>query len=267
MNSISHNGETYVKAGDLARELGYTSDYVGQLCRAEKIDCQLVGRSWYVVADSLRNYKTSQHRRSTKASSVALRQSMLQTNASNSRAAQGSGMRKIAVSYETDEADLIPTVADRGTVHLMAEPAQSSVAEQVPVKTVEKHYHIETEPSAPIRFKGTIAVSEPEELEQEDTPSPRPRATTEPTARPKAKPLPRRSKATTVPVSIAVAHHAPSRTLWVWLQFSLTIALALVISGSLLALETEMTSSYGEVTHRYNYNLSSVQEYLEYPFK
>lgn len=69
MNSISINEEKYVKASDIARELGYTADYVGQLCRAKKVDAQLVGRSWYVSKESITSHKTSRYRSTKKASS------------------------------------------------------------------------------------------------------------------------------------------------------------------------------------------------------
>ena len=52
MDVITHNGVSYKKATAVAKEFGYTTDYIGQLCRAKKIDARLVGRAWYVnVAD------------------------------------------------------------------------------------------------------------------------------------------------------------------------------------------------------------------------
>ncbi len=68
MNSISINNENYVKATDIARELGYTADYVGQLCRAGKVQAELVGRSWYVSEESIRAHKKNRYR-STKTAS------------------------------------------------------------------------------------------------------------------------------------------------------------------------------------------------------
>jgi len=76
MKSISIDSEKYVKATDIARELGYTADYVGQLCRARKVDSQLVGRSWYVSEDSIRSYKKTRYRSTKKASTEAVAQSL-----------------------------------------------------------------------------------------------------------------------------------------------------------------------------------------------
>ena len=63
MQTISIGGRTYTKATDIARELGYTADYVGQLCRAGKVDAELVGRSWYVNETSLKNHKKTRYKK------------------------------------------------------------------------------------------------------------------------------------------------------------------------------------------------------------
>ncbi len=56
MNTVVIDGVTYTKAGTLAKQFRYTTDYIGQLCRAGKVDAQLVGRSWYVSEDSLMDH-------------------------------------------------------------------------------------------------------------------------------------------------------------------------------------------------------------------
>jgi hypothetical protein len=61
MKTVTVDGTIYTKAKDVADTFGYTSDYLGQLCRANKIDCQLVGRSWYVSIDSVEVHKQSKH--------------------------------------------------------------------------------------------------------------------------------------------------------------------------------------------------------------
>lgn len=66
MNTISIGGKKYVKATDIARELGYTRDYVGQLCRGKKVDSHLVGRSWYVSENSIREYRQTRYKTNTK---------------------------------------------------------------------------------------------------------------------------------------------------------------------------------------------------------
>ncbi len=62
MNTIVVEGNTYTKATALAKQFRYTTDYIGQLCRAGKVECQLVGRSWYVTERSLLAHKDSRYK-------------------------------------------------------------------------------------------------------------------------------------------------------------------------------------------------------------
>lgn len=61
MDTVTHNGVEYVKAGVAAKRFKYTKDYIGQLCRAEKIDARMIGRSWYVNIDSLEQHKSTRY--------------------------------------------------------------------------------------------------------------------------------------------------------------------------------------------------------------
>ncbi len=51
------NGKRYVTTREAAKTAGYAPDYVGQLCRAGKLDCTTVGRSWFVAQESLLAHK------------------------------------------------------------------------------------------------------------------------------------------------------------------------------------------------------------------
>ncbi|MBU6390407.1 hypothetical protein KGQ31_02570, partial [Patescibacteria group bacterium] len=51
------NGKKFISARQAARLTGYASDYVGQLCRAGKVDSKMVGRSWYVSEESILLYQ------------------------------------------------------------------------------------------------------------------------------------------------------------------------------------------------------------------
>ena len=53
-NVLIINGKEYIQSNHLAREFGYTSDYIGRLAREEKILATLVGRQWFVEPESLR---------------------------------------------------------------------------------------------------------------------------------------------------------------------------------------------------------------------
>ncbi len=59
MRTVSVDGVVYTKAKEVADDFGYTADYLGQLCRAGKIECQLVGRAWYVSVDSVDTHRSN----------------------------------------------------------------------------------------------------------------------------------------------------------------------------------------------------------------
>jgi hypothetical protein len=62
METLEHNGAIFTKATVLAKRLGYTTDYIGQLCRAGKVEAKLVGRAWFVREDTLLNHKADRYK-------------------------------------------------------------------------------------------------------------------------------------------------------------------------------------------------------------
>ena len=63
---LKFDGKKYISAKLAAEITGYTSDYVGQLCRGKKINSRLVGRSWYVLEKDLLDHKSSHHAENSK---------------------------------------------------------------------------------------------------------------------------------------------------------------------------------------------------------
>ena len=58
MNSdLYFDGKRYISSCRAAKISGYVNDYIGQLCRDDKLECRMVGRSWYVALDSLVQHK------------------------------------------------------------------------------------------------------------------------------------------------------------------------------------------------------------------
>ena len=56
-DSFISQGKKYISAKRASEISDYSSDYIGQLCRAQKLDCQVVGRVWFVVEESLLTHK------------------------------------------------------------------------------------------------------------------------------------------------------------------------------------------------------------------
>lgn len=107
MDTISVKGETYIKGSKIAKELGYTADYVGQLCRNGQIEGTLVGRSWYVSEKSIRAHKKNRYRSNITKASNSVRQ-MVEENINS---LPPSYLKEpLTTAYEEDEAPLFPRI-------------------------------------------------------------------------------------------------------------------------------------------------------------
>lgn len=186
MDALELNGVTYVKASAIARDLGYTSDYVGQLCRSGKVDAQLVGRSWYVHEQSIRDHKKSRYRSNTAKTVNALKET-ISVREDKSEAQEEVALHRHTVSpskhfytrasesvphYAEDQTELIPTVnrpqAEKSQVKTEVRPVESR---SVSVKKVEKPYTLTPTKRPKIRFKGEVSIVEPaEDIKKDDVP-------------------------------------------------------------------------------------------------
>lgn len=75
MKGITIGGVEYLPASSLAKQFRYTTDYIGQLCRAKKVDAQLVGRSWYVNPISLTAHKEGRYANTKAGAKVIVKES------------------------------------------------------------------------------------------------------------------------------------------------------------------------------------------------
>jgi hypothetical protein len=58
-NDLYFEGKRFISSGRAAKITAYSNDYIGQLCRGGKLDCRMVGRSWYVSHDSIIAHQNS----------------------------------------------------------------------------------------------------------------------------------------------------------------------------------------------------------------
>ena len=93
-------GKKYISASRASKISGYNSDYIGQLCRKSQIKCLMVGRSWFVEEESLKNHKV-----------VA------------SNTPRGRGVKRIEIS---DQPAVLATI-DTSSVQQKVEPTSSSI--------------------------------------------------------------------------------------------------------------------------------------------
>ena len=55
--AISLDGKEYISASRAAEKIGYSNDYIGQLCRSRKIPGKLIGKAWYVEFRALHEHR------------------------------------------------------------------------------------------------------------------------------------------------------------------------------------------------------------------
>lgn len=165
MKGITIGGVDYLPAAKLAKDYKYTSDYIGQLCRAKKVDAQLVGRSWYVNPNSLADHKKGRYNKPSKPakstsvessddSAVEVKISRVEVNAPvtknairmSSRTHNSNFAKRVVwkpIKYENDEGELFPQFkAGQTSVRVPVDLAQSSEI------TINKA----TKPAKPIRM-------------------------------------------------------------------------------------------------------------------
>lgn len=167
MDYVEFDGTRYVKATELARELGYTADYVGQLCRAEKVDARLVGRSWYVEPESLRAHR-SEKKRSTKELD---RREMHSQQAQNepARSAENTFIA-LGARYEPDTSELIPQPKKRAVTDFTPTSIGVSAADaqSVDITSDNTAYEVSNERPAEPPLQGKVTVR----LMDDDEPAP-----------------------------------------------------------------------------------------------
>ena len=51
------DGKKFISSKRAAEISGYANDYIGQLCRNGKLECRLIGRTWFIDETLLLNHK------------------------------------------------------------------------------------------------------------------------------------------------------------------------------------------------------------------
>jgi len=176
MKEVTINGVSYLPASALAKQFRYTTDYIGQLCRAKKVDAQLVGRSWYVNPLSLEAHKSTKYSKSNSAektidsnykveiSRIDVQSTLNKNTVKATNAAPQNFAKRIEwkpSKYEEDAGDLFPVVKRE------TKPTRVHVglADSTPVsiKTTAKAIDLIAEELPMVSLKGKVSVSSLEE--------------------------------------------------------------------------------------------------------
>ncbi len=173
MEAVIFDGKEYFKAAVLAERFKYTQDYLGQLCRAKKVDARLVGRAWYINLDSLEGHKQTRYKTPEKApqldgESHAPQQNylsridvepVLKKKTVNIIKNEGGKLTKLAVKYEKDDYSLIPRISREAVSKSL--PVLPAEAEDVNVKTTKESVRVtnfKAEPLPEVYLKGILKV-------------------------------------------------------------------------------------------------------------
>ncbi len=187
MEYITLGEKTFVKANKIARDLGYTSDYIGQLCRGGKVNAKLVGRTWYVEESSIKEHKKNRYRSVKAVGQKDLRyQVQIHTETEAKAPQQKTSVEPkyskhrnstlVTPRYTKDDADLLPVLLKREpSSEEVAEdrPKKGSLkvgladAEQVAVKSETEKIKFEASELPEVRFKGQLKVASADEVTEE----------------------------------------------------------------------------------------------------
>lgn len=137
MDKVVLEGTEYIKASVIAKQFRYTADYIGQLCRAKKVDARLVGRTWFVNPLSLVGHQQNKYQsekivsvpassqstalpviareiRSPLATPVSVKMARVNPHtalvSAGDNLAAGQPSKRLFVYYEPDEESLLPNL-------------------------------------------------------------------------------------------------------------------------------------------------------------
>lgn len=175
MDTVKFDGVEYKKASTIAKEFKYTSDYVGQLCRAKKVDARLVGRTWFVNSDSLRDHRQTKYQKnkpnSSEKKSVITKETLISRvnvppvprrsplYAVSRNAFSSTDTRNIKVSYDLDEQSLIPHITKKHLKPSRTILIEHANAQEVKVKGKATIFNFTAEELPEVSLSGKLRVT------------------------------------------------------------------------------------------------------------
>lgn len=184
MDTVTLDGVEYVKAAVAAKQFRYTADYIGQLCRGKKVDARLVGRTWFVNIQSIKDHKKARHQKSSepvmtelgsttnvvvpsknirKISVIAPIKAATRKRISE-QGSRTATERRLRVRYELDDENLIPTLHRKETKPPRTIHIEHVDAKHLSIGGTRKTTSFEAEALPDVALSGKLAVLDyPEE--------------------------------------------------------------------------------------------------------
>ncbi len=190
MDTVILDKKEYTKASVAAKQFRYTSDYIGQLCRSNKVDARLVGRTWFVSLDSLTEHKSNKHAKSKlKAKykksalpdeeAVRVPVSPVFTNKAaksitSTTTKRSTKTRDLKVSYDVDDGHLIPSITRKVVKPPKTVRVELADSQKIRISGKKEAYAFSAEAQPEVALSGIVKVqplpeSEPEPEVLKDT--------------------------------------------------------------------------------------------------
>ncbi len=184
MNEVILDGVKYVKASVAAKQFRYTSDYIGQLCRAQKIEAKLVGRSWFVSLESLRDHKKNRHTEKNKLprdySDTAIkiktshidvvsviRNKTVKNVLSKQKISVENKTIKLKIAYESDDENLIPELKIKHHITPKSIKVELGDSKNIRVKGREVEADFTTTPIPEVSLSGKLNLTSYPDLKED----------------------------------------------------------------------------------------------------
>ena len=190
MDTVVLDGVEYITAASAAKKFKYTSDYVGQLCRAKKIDARLVGRAWFVNPTSLVAYKQNVHNEVTSTSTstdnkdihkvaiaivqkpdketaskaqrtsvgAVIKSKTFKAFADQAASLPDSGERKLHVTYERDQEQLMPVIHRKHTRPAKTIRIENAGAQKIRISGGKQHTTYKADEIPSFALSGKLKV-------------------------------------------------------------------------------------------------------------
>lgn len=142
MDSVTVDGKAYIRAAKAADEVGYTGDYVGQLCRKGALDAMLLGKTWYVREGELYAHKQSLPRKNVATTKRDVEKQKSALNAGDNVLGHDpisvhpryrADLLGADIRYTQETEDLLPRIAPEPIQHV-----------EVPIVSDMSHYEAES---------------------------------------------------------------------------------------------------------------------------
>ena len=156
METIIDKGKTFVKATALAKKYHYTTDYIGQLCRKDKVEAKLIGRAWFVNEDSLINHKSDRYT-ATRSTEIIINKSVF-SERDNLPVATRLEVRPVLSktthrSFSQNQAPVTYNFKTHTADRVSTYSADSSELKPAPLQVVAKRPILPTLPQKPAKIK------------------------------------------------------------------------------------------------------------------